>query len=178
MAILNQGQFASHHSAAFNEAYHPHYRLIEKTIFEIELLPLLEFDIYLMIGQSNCAGRGYMLPSDTTDIILGVWLLNAEGKPEPAKAPFNRYSNIRKDISMQMIGPAFSFAPAMHKHTGRNILIIQNAKGGSGLREWLDEKHEAISLLDSTLMRAVPALKYGKLKGIFGTKERLTLPTV
>lgn len=166
MAILNQGQFASHHSAAFNEAYHPHYRLIEKTIFEKELLPLLEFDIYLMIGQSNCAGRGYMLPSDTTDIIPGVWLLNAEGKPEPAKAPFNRYSNIRKDISMQMIGPAFSFAPAMHKHTGRNILIIQNAKGGSGLREWLDEKHEAISLLDSTLMRAVPALKYGKLKGI------------
>lgn len=85
---------------------------------------MLEFDIYLMIGQSNCAGRGYMTESDTTDIIPGVWLLNAEGKPEPAKAPFNRYSNIRKDISMQMIGPAFSFAPAMHESTGRNILII------------------------------------------------------
>lgn len=127
---------------------------------------MLEFDIYLMIGQSNCAGRGYMIESDTTDIIPGVWLLNAEGKPEPAKAPFNRYSNIRKDISMQMIGPAFSFAPAMHESTGRNILIIQNAKGGSALGEWQNKDPEVVTFLDSTLMRAVPALKYGKLKGI------------
>lgn len=166
MNILNQGQYASHHSAAYNEAYHPHYRLIEKTIFEKELLPLLEFDIYLMIGQSNCAGRGYMSASDTTAIIPGVWLLNAEGKPEPAKAPFNRYSNIRKDISMQMIGPAVGFAPAMHDWTKRNILIIQNAKGGSGLWEWQNENPAAVTFLDSTLMRAIPALKYGKLKGI------------
>ncbi|GEM_PF-170709 len=182
MSILNQGQYASHHSAAYNEAYHPHYRLIEKSIFEEELLPLLEFDIYLMIGQSNCAGRGYMIESDTTDIIPGVWLLNAEGKPEPAKAPFNRYSNIRKDISMQMIGPAVGFAPVMHEKTGRNILIIQNAKGGSGLGEWQDKDPEAITLLDSTLMRAVPALKYGKLKGIVwhqgetDTSNSLALP--
>lgn len=42
---------------------------------------LLPFDIYLMIGQSNCAGRGYMIESDTADIILGVWLLNAEVRP-------------------------------------------------------------------------------------------------
>lgn len=166
MNILDQGQYASHHSIAYNEAYHPHYRLIEKTIFEKELLPLIEFDIYLMIGQSNCAGRGYMIESDTTDIIPGVWLLNAEGLPEPAKAPFNRYSNIRKDMSMQMIGPAFSFAPAMHEKTGRNILIIQNAKGGSGLGEWQSKDSSVVTFLDSTLMRAVPALKYGKLKGI------------
>lgn len=166
MNILDQGQYASHHSIAYNEAYHPHYRLIEKTIFEKELLPLIEFDIYLMIGQSNCAGRGYMIESDTTDIIPGVWLLNAEGLPEPAKVPFNRYSNIRKDLSMQMIGPAVGFAPMIREKTGRNILIIQNAKGGSGLWEWQNEDSSAVTFLDSTLMRAVPALKYGKLKGI------------
>ena len=166
MNILAQGKYASHHSIAYNEAYYPHYRLIEKTIFEKELLPLIEFDIYLMIGQSNCAGRGYMIESDTTDIIPGVWLLNAEGLPEPAKAPFNRYSNIRKDISMQMIGPAVGFAPMIRDKTGRNILIIQNAKGGSGLWEWQNEDSSAVTFLDSTLMRAVPALEYGKLKGI------------
>lgn len=166
MNILDQGQYASHHSFAYNEAYHPHYRLIEKTIFEKELLPLIEFDIYLMIGQSNCAGRGYMIESDTTNIIPDIWLLNAEGLPEPAKAPFNRYSNIRKDMSMQMIGPAVGFAPMIREKTGRNILIIQNAKGGSGLWEWQNEDSSAVTFLDSTLMRAVPALKYGKLKGI------------
>lgn len=125
-----------------------------------------DFDIYLLIGQSNCAGRGYMLESDTTTILPGVWLLNAEGRPEPAKAPFNRYSNIRKGLSMQQIGPAMGFAPMMHASTGRNILIIQNAKGGSGLGEWQNEDPSAVTFLDSTLFRAIPALRYGQLKGI------------
>ena len=30
-----------HHSRAFNEAYHPHYRIVRRDIFEHELLPLL-----------------------------------------------------------------------------------------------------------------------------------------
>lgn len=39
--LLEQGKYASHHSSEYNEAYHPHYRLIEKTIFETEILPHL-----------------------------------------------------------------------------------------------------------------------------------------
>lgn len=124
------------------------------------------FDIYLLIGQSNCAGRGYMLEQDTIQTLDGVWLLNEQGEPEPAKAPLNRYSNIRKGLSWQMIGPGYSFGKAMHEATGRKVLLIQNAKGGSGLEEWQNEDSTSITFLDSTLMRAVPALKYGKLKGI------------
>lgn len=76
------------------------------------------FDIYLLIGQSNCAGRGYMLEQDTTQTLDGVWLLNDHGEPEPAKAPLNRYSNIRKGLSWQMIGPGYSFGKAIHEMTG------------------------------------------------------------
>ena len=36
-----------------------------------------DYDIYLLIGQSNCAGRGYFLPEDTLNVLEGVWLLNA-----------------------------------------------------------------------------------------------------
>ena len=32
---------AVHHSRAYNEAYHPHYRIVERGIFEKELLPLM-----------------------------------------------------------------------------------------------------------------------------------------
>lgn len=39
--ILNEGQYALHHSLRYNECYHPHYRLIEKSVFENTLLPLL-----------------------------------------------------------------------------------------------------------------------------------------
>lgn len=125
-----------------------------------------EYDIYLFIGQSNCAGRGYMLEQDTLQVMEGVWLLNDSGVPEPAKAPLNRYSNIRKDLSMQMIGPAYGFAPVVRERTGRKILLIQNAKGGSALGEWQNEDSLGVTFLDKTLERAVPALQYGKLKGI------------
>ena len=40
-ALLKDGKYASRHSQAYNDAYHPHYRLIEKSIFEEQLLPLI-----------------------------------------------------------------------------------------------------------------------------------------
>ena len=33
---------AVHHSRCYNEAYHPHYRIVERNIFEIELKPFLK----------------------------------------------------------------------------------------------------------------------------------------
>lgn len=39
--MLNQGHYVMHHSPEYSEAYHPHYRLIERTIFETEILPKL-----------------------------------------------------------------------------------------------------------------------------------------
>lgn len=33
---------AVHHSRRYNEAYHPHYRIVERSIFEIELKPSLK----------------------------------------------------------------------------------------------------------------------------------------
>jgi len=41
---LKEGKYVGHHSKQFNETYNPHYRIIDKEIFEKELLPLLESD--------------------------------------------------------------------------------------------------------------------------------------
>jgi hypothetical protein len=44
VAMLNEAsrnRQAVHHSRAYNEAYHPHYRIVERSIFEKELRPLL-----------------------------------------------------------------------------------------------------------------------------------------
>lgn len=124
------------------------------------------YDIYLLIGQSNCAGRGYLLAEDTLHTLDGVWLLNGDLVPEPAKAPLNRYSNIRKDLSWQLVGPGMGFGPAAHQQTGRKILLVQNARGGSALASWQVGGDGTVSYLDSALVRAIPALQYGKLKGI------------
>ena len=40
-----------------------------------------EFDVYLLIGQSNMAGRGLFEAKDTTDAIEGVWLLKNRVPP-------------------------------------------------------------------------------------------------
>lgn len=40
--ILAEGKYASHHSEQYNKAYHPHYRLIERNIFETQLMPLIK----------------------------------------------------------------------------------------------------------------------------------------
>ena len=37
-----QNHQAVHHSRRYNEAYHPHYRIVERGIFEIELKPSLK----------------------------------------------------------------------------------------------------------------------------------------
>lgn len=41
-AVLDSGHYAFHHSARFNQAYRPHYRLFRRDLFEKEILPKLK----------------------------------------------------------------------------------------------------------------------------------------
>ena len=124
-----------------------------------------DYDVYLLIGQSNMAGRGMMEAEDTLNVIDGVWLLDPEGKPEPATAPLNRYSTIRKEIGMQQIGPGNSFSAEMHKATGRKILLVVNARGGSSLDEWMPWNSET-GYFDAAVERTRQAMRYGELKAV------------
>ena len=40
-SVLQKEKYATSHSVDYGEAYHPHYRIIERSIFEKEILPLL-----------------------------------------------------------------------------------------------------------------------------------------
>jgi len=120
------------------------------------------YDVYLLIGQSNMAGRGYLSASDTTTTLDGVYLLNGQDKPEAARHPLNRYSSIRKSLKMQEVGPGGSFGEDMHKKTNRKILLVVNAKGGSSIREWENED----LFYKEAVRRGKEALKFGKMKGI------------
>ena len=39
--LIDGGNYVMHHSQLFNQHYQPHYRIIERTIFEKDILPLL-----------------------------------------------------------------------------------------------------------------------------------------
>ena len=41
-SILSAGKYAISHSPEYREAYRPHYRIVERSIFERELKPLIE----------------------------------------------------------------------------------------------------------------------------------------
>ena len=121
-------------------------------------------DVYLLIGQSNMAGRGRMIASDTTQLLDGVWLLNDRGEAEPARSPLNRYSTVRKQMPLQQIGPGVGFSQELHRCTGRKILLIVNARGGSSLEEWA--KGRGNSYYEDAVRRAREAMRYGNLKAI------------
>jgi len=94
------------------------------------------FDLYVCIGQSNMAGRATLTP-EVMDTLQNVYLLNDKGNFEPAVNPLNRYSTVRKDLSMQRLGPAYGFAKEMARQTKRPVGLVVNARGGSSINSWL-----------------------------------------
>lgn len=118
--------------------------------------------LVLCIGQSNMAGRG---PFDDAarDILPGVFLFNADGRFEPAAGPLNRYSSVRKELAMQRVGPAGSFAVAFAAATGRPVGLVVNARGGTSIGEWTGP---GARLLDSALVRAKAAQAWGDVVAV------------
>src|SRR5699024_8576707 len=86
----------------------------------------------------------------------------------PAANPFNKYSTVRKSLSMQKLNPAYSFAQELSKCTGREIGLIVNARGGTAI-EWWEKGYEGehdFDLYRQAVLQAKKAQKYGRLKGI------------
>lgn len=127
--------------------------------------PESEYDVFLLLGQSNMAGRGTMIEGDTDPIHENVYLLDDAGAAELATNPLNKYSTIRKSLDMQQIGPGFSFSKKVAERTGRKILLVVNARGGSHIDEWLVDSD--MGYYTEALNRAKLALAAGgRLRGI------------
>lgn len=146
-------------------------------------------DIYLLIGQSNMAGRAaigkytYSLPST-------VKLFDSKNQWVAAKNALNRYNTFAAEpVSTQGVGPGFSFAEALNKELNinqkRNINIglVVNAKGGSSIGQWAKTAKpvagNSLNYYNQVLKRAKAALVTGNLKGILwlqGEANRSTTP--
>ena len=59
-SILSIGKYAISHSPEYREAYRPHYRIVEKSIFENEIKPLIE---RLRVGETYKQGTLHMVKS-------------------------------------------------------------------------------------------------------------------
>lgn len=134
-----------------------------------------EYDVFLLIGQSNMAGRGAMMPGDTS-VLEGVWVLDGQGVPVPARNPLNGHSSVRKEMRMQGISPGTAFGTTLAAKTGRKILLVVNALGGSDIESWMKDSpvikdkysigYDTLRLYSEAVRRTRLAMKYGKLRGI------------
>ena len=119
-------------------------------------------DLYLLIGQSNMAGRGVVDgKSVTSDKILA---LDAENEWVMANDPMHY------DKPEAGVGPGLSFALEMLKlNPEQTIGLIPCAVGGTSISKWSPNAFDngtGFYPYDNTIDRAKIALKSGTLKGI------------
>ena len=139
------------------------YRLETEGVYVNPEPVVPKLDLFLFIGQSNMAGRGYITDNYKSSI-KDVYLLTPTGTMEQARNPLNKYSTIRKQLDLQGVGPAYSFAKAITEKTGHQLGLVVNARGGSSINSWLKGARD--DYYGEALSRIRQAMKYGKLKAI------------
>ncbi len=118
--------------------------------------------IYLLIGQSNMAGRAPIGDQQNAPL-ESVYLMDDKASWEPAQNPLNRYSTIRKKLNMQNLGPGYSFAKKMlEANPDQPIGLVVNARGGSKIEQWA----KGGQYYKDALQRAKAAQASGTLMGI------------
>jgi len=122
-----------------------------------------EIDAFVMLGQSNMAGRGALAdvppyPEDGT-----LWMLRC-GLWQPLSEPVNPD---RRVVSVQGahtsgVSLAPAFASAYARATGRRVGLVPCAYGGSRLADW----QEGQPLFDHAVAQTRLALRSARLMGI------------
>ena len=96
-----------------------------------------ERQVFLLIGQSNMAGRA-KIPAEFAGPMPGVALWNGKAW-EPAKPPYNRYATQKKKI-FTGLNPGPSFAKAWREaNPDVEIGIVCAARGGTSIEQWQTE---------------------------------------
>ncbi len=121
-------------------------------------LPVKEkLQIYLLLGQSNMAGRGDIGPEDKTPHPRVV-IFTLENKWQPTVEPITH-----DKPGMLGVGPGLAFAKVMaDKNPDITIGLVPCAVGGTPLKRW---QHDG-DLYSNAMQRARLALHDGTLAGI------------
>lgn len=123
-----------------------------------------KMDLYLLIGQSNMAGRGKIDPAGNAER-EGIWVIQADNQWKKAKDPLH-YDK----PAVTGVGPGMSFAEKIHEANPDKVIgLIPCAVGGSRIDDWAPgQKHEqtGIYAYDAMLERVKNAQKNGRIRGI------------
>jgi hypothetical protein len=124
-----------------------------------------DYDLYLVIGQSNMAGRGEISGAFAAEAPRHVVMLTKEMQWVQAKHPLHF-----DKPKVAGVGPGLSFAEAMARQRRRKtIALIPCSVGGSSIESWVPggfDKPTRTHPYDDMLTRLQQAMKSGTLRGV------------
>lgn len=123
------------------------------------------FHIYLLLGQSNMAGRGKITPEFEALAHARVFALDAEGRWVKAKHPLHFDKPKRAGV-----GPGLSFGIEIAEADSTiRIGLVPCAVGGTDIEKWAPGSFDEITKTypyDDAVKRLKVAQKYGVIKGV------------
>ncbi len=121
-------------------------------------------DIYLLMGQSNMAGRGKITDDYKSMSDPRVLMLNKANEWVTASHP------LHFDKSVAGVGPGLAFGVAMaDASSGRKIGLIPCAVGGTSINKWLPGAYDSPTRShpwDDAEARILAGMKQGVIKGV------------
>ncbi|CAM4236840.1 sialate O-acetylesterase [Cytophagaceae bacterium 50C-KIRBA] len=123
------------------------------------------FHIYILLGQSNMAGRGEMIEPYTSQQHEKVWMFTAQNQFVTAKHPMHF-----DKPALVGVGPGLSFGIEMAKQSSAvKIGLVPCAVGGSSINSWVVNGYDEATKthpLDEAIQRILAAQQQGVIKGI------------
>ncbi|WP_341227248.1 sialate O-acetylesterase [uncultured Arcticibacterium sp.] len=119
--------------------------------------------VFIMAGQSNMAGRGFVEPQDTISNAR-ILTLNKNRQLIKAKEPLHWY-----EPNLTGLDCGMSFAKNLLPNIPEDvsILILPVAIGGSSTTQWLgDSTYRGVQLFTNFKEKVAFAKNYGNIKGI------------
>lgn len=123
------------------------------------------FHLYLLMGQSNMAGRGLITPELAAVGHARVFMLNAAGEWVPAKNPVHF-----DKPKVAGVGPGLSFGVAMAEaNPNVRIGLVPCAVGGTAIRFWQPAAYDEATKThpyDDAVLRIQNAMRCGVVRGM------------
>ncbi len=119
--------------------------------------------VFILAGQSNMAGRGFVEPQDTVPNDR-IYSINKDGELIFAKEPLNF-----NEPNMAGLDCGLSFGKELLNHIPDSIsvLLIHTAVGGSSISQWNnDSTFRNVTLLSNFREKVKIGRNYGMIKGI------------
>jgi hypothetical protein len=122
------------------------------------------FELYVLAGQSNMAGRGYITGDFKTETNDHVFMLTKDNTWVQAKHP------VHFDKPAAGVGPGLAFGIVMATQNPKvRIGLIPTAVGGSPIEHWMPGAYDAATKThpwDDAVERIKFAMQYGVIKGV------------